>query len=83
MDSLASAPYRFYKQNQFEDGVATPAVFHWPAGFKTEPGFFERTPTHLMAPEREQRPVSTADEPKHHPEWSNSNPEPGHHTGNR
>lgn len=188
-----NAPYRFYKQNQFEGGVATPAVFHWPAGLKTEPGAFDHTPTHLvdlfptiaeitgaeipesfperdltplagvslapifaggaleerppihllfnldrglrdgdwklvsfqagpwelyniaedraevhnvaaqhpervaamaeewhrmtrdvlMAPEREQRPVSTEDKPKQHRQWSNYDPEPGHHTGNR
>ncbi|MFU8894202.1 MAG: arylsulfatase [Luteolibacter sp.] len=188
-----NAPYRFYKQNQFEGGVATPAIFHWPAGIKTEPGAFDRTPAHLvdvlptvaeiagaeipftfpgreptplagvslapilaggalehrppihflhdkdrglrdgdwkivsfrsgpwelynlkndptelrdlaaeqaervekmsaewhrmtrdvlMAPEREQRPVATEHQPKHHPEWSNYHPEPGRHTGNR
>lgn len=43
-----NAPFRFYKQNQFEGGVATPAIAHWPAGLKTEPGAIDRTPAHLV-----------------------------------
>lgn len=188
-----NTPYRFYKQNQFEGGVATPAIFHWPAGIKTAPGTFDHTPAHLvdvlptlaelagaeipsefpgreptplagvslvpilsggalekrpplhflfeqdrglrdgdwkivsfragpwelydmqndpaevhdvaaehpdrvekmatewhrmtrdvlMAPEREQGPVESTAKPKHHPQWSNYDPEPGRHTGNR
>ncbi|MCX7006138.1 MAG: sulfatase-like hydrolase/transferase, partial [Kiritimatiellaeota bacterium] len=27
-----NSPFRYYKQNQFEGGIATPAIFHWPAG---------------------------------------------------
>jgi len=43
-----NTPYRFYKQNQFEGGIATPAVFHWPAGLKTEAGSIDATPAHLV-----------------------------------
>lgn len=43
-----NAPFRFYKQNQFEGGVATPAIAHWPAGLKTKPGAINRTPAHLV-----------------------------------
>ncbi len=43
-----NTPFRFYKQNQFEGGVATPAIVHWPAGLKTEPGSINRTPAHLV-----------------------------------
>lgn len=188
-----NAPFRFYKQNQYEGGVATPAIAHWPAGLKTEPGTLNHTPAHLvdvlptlaevagaripesypgrdltplagvslapifagkslenrppihylygrdrglrdgdwklvsfrsgpwelynlktdrtettdlanqhpervkkmaaewhrmtrdvlMAPESEQRPVATKAKPKIHPEWSDYDPQPGHHTGNR
>jgi arylsulfatase len=188
-----NAPYRFYKQNQFEGGIATPAIFHWPAGLKPEPGSLDRTPAHLvdvlptiaeiagaeipftfpgreptplagvslapifaggalehrppihflhdsdrglregdwkivsfrsgpwelyhlkndpaevhdlaaehpervekmaaewhrmtrdvlMAPENEQQPVATQNQPKHHRDWSNYDPEPGQHTGRR
>jgi len=43
-----NAPFRFYKQNQYEGGIATPAVFHWPAGLKTAAGSLDSTPTHLV-----------------------------------
>jgi arylsulfatase len=43
-----NAPFRFYKQNQFEGGIATPAIVHWPAGLKTEPGAINTTPAHLI-----------------------------------
>ena len=33
-----NAPFRLYKQNQFEGGICTPAIVHWPAGLKTRPG---------------------------------------------
>lgn len=188
-----NAPFRFYKQNQYEGGIATPAIFHWPSGIRTAPGALDGTPAHLvdvlptlvefagaenpdtfpgreptplagvslapilaggkldgrppihflfgqdrglrdgdwkivsfrsgpwelyhmgddraetrnlaathpervekmaaewhrmardvlMAPAREQRPVATKATPKHHREWSDYDPEPGHHTGNR
>lgn len=43
-----NAPFRFYKQNQFEGGISTPGIIHWPAGLKTEPGSIVETPTHLI-----------------------------------
>jgi arylsulfatase len=43
-----NSPFRFYKQNQFEGGVATPAILHWPAGLKTKPGSIDATPAHLV-----------------------------------
>jgi arylsulfatase len=43
-----NAPFRFYKQNQFEGGIATPAIVHWPAGLKTQPGAIDTTPAHLV-----------------------------------
>jgi len=43
-----NAPFRFYKQNQFEGGIATPAIVHWPAGLKTMPGSVDATPAHLV-----------------------------------
>ncbi len=45
---VRNAPFRFYKQNQFEGGAATPAIVHWPAGLKTEPGAIIDTPAHLV-----------------------------------
>jgi arylsulfatase len=43
-----NAPFRYYKQNQFEGGIATPAIVHWPAGLKTKPGSLNATPAHLV-----------------------------------
>ena len=43
-----NAPFRFYKQNQFEGGISTPGIVHWPAGLKTEPGLIVDTPVHLI-----------------------------------
>jgi arylsulfatase len=43
-----NAPFRFYKQNQYEGGIATPAIAHWPAGLKIKPGSIDATPAHLV-----------------------------------
>ena len=43
-----NAPFRFYKQNQHEGGIATPAIVHWPAGLKTKPGTVVHQPAHLV-----------------------------------
>lgn len=43
-----NSPFRYYKQNQFEGGISTPAVVHWPAGLKTQPGTVVREPAHLI-----------------------------------
>lgn len=43
-----NSPFRFYKQNQFEGGIATPAIVHWPAGIKAKRGSLTHTPAHLV-----------------------------------
>ena len=43
-----NAPFRFYKQNQFEGGISTPGILHWPAGLKLKPGAVIDTPVHLI-----------------------------------
>lgn len=43
-----NTPFRLYKQNQHEGGVATPGIIHWPAGLKTEPGSITREAVHLV-----------------------------------
>ncbi len=43
-----NAPFRFYKQNQFEGGISTPGIVHWPQGLKTKPGTIIDTPVHLI-----------------------------------
>lgn len=43
-----NTPFRFFKQNQFEGGVMSPAIVHWPAGLKQESGSIVRSPAHLV-----------------------------------
>ncbi|MDQ8190850.1 arylsulfatase [Roseibacillus persicicus] len=43
-----NTPFRYYKQNQFEGGIASPAIVHWPAGLKTDAGSVSHSPAHLV-----------------------------------
>ena len=43
-----NSPFRYYKQNQFEGGISTPAIVHWPAGLKTASGTIVDEPAHLI-----------------------------------
>ncbi|WP_395738085.1 arylsulfatase [Prosthecobacter sp.] len=43
-----NSPFRYYKQNQFEGGISSPAIMHWPAGLKQKPGAVIDTPAHLV-----------------------------------
>ena len=43
-----NTPFRFYKQNQFEGGIATPAIVSWPEGLKAKPGMVSAFPSHLV-----------------------------------
>lgn len=43
-----NAPFRYYKQNQFEGGISTPAIVHWPAGMKANKGRIVHEPAHLI-----------------------------------
>ena len=43
-----NSPFRYYKQNQFEGGISTPAILHWPASLKQKPGGIIDTPAHLV-----------------------------------
>jgi len=43
-----NAPFRYYKQNQFEGGICTPAVVHWPNGLKHKKGAITHKPAHLI-----------------------------------
>ncbi|HBU40330.1 MAG TPA: arylsulfatase [Acidimicrobiaceae bacterium] len=43
-----NAPFRLYKQNQFEGGISSPGIVHWPGGLKTKPGSIVDTPAHLI-----------------------------------
>ena len=43
-----NSPFRYYKQNQFEGGIATPAIAHWPRGIKQAKGARAHEPAHLV-----------------------------------
>ena len=43
-----NSPFRYYKQNQFEGGISTPAIVHWPQGLKTPAGSIVNEPAHLI-----------------------------------
>jgi len=45
---VGNTPFRWYKQNQHEGGIAAPFIAHWPKGLDVEPGSFIREPSHLI-----------------------------------
>jgi len=44
--SVSNTPFRWYKQNNFMGGVATPFIVHWPAGLKAKQ--WDNTPSHVV-----------------------------------
>ncbi|MDC0311616.1 arylsulfatase [bacterium] len=62
-----NAPFRFYKQNQFEGGVSSPGIVHWPAGLKTKAGAIVDTPVHLIDVLPTLADLSGAKIPSEHP----------------
>ncbi len=45
--TVSNTPLRHYKQNQYEGGISTPLIVHWPDGLKGA-GSFVREPGHLI-----------------------------------
>ncbi|MBT8038241.1 MAG: arylsulfatase [Verrucomicrobiae bacterium] len=45
---MRNSPFQFYKQNQFEGGISTPAIVHWPAGLQTKIGSIIHDPAHII-----------------------------------
>ena len=43
-----NSPFRYYKQNQFEGGISSPAIAHWPAGIRLPQGTIVEQPAHLI-----------------------------------
>ncbi|MDB4810201.1 sulfatase-like hydrolase/transferase, partial [bacterium] len=43
-----NTPFRYYKQNQFEGGIATPAIVHWPKGIHQNTPKIIDQPAHLI-----------------------------------
>jgi len=62
-----NAPFRFYKQNQFEGGISTPGILHWPAGLKLKPGAVVDTPVHLIDVLPTLADISNSTIPTQHP----------------
>jgi arylsulfatase len=46
--NASNTPFRLYKQQVHEGGIATPLIAHWPAGLGTEPGTWSRAPGHVV-----------------------------------
>lgn len=63
-----NAPFRFYKQNQYEGGISSPGIVHWPAGLKTESGAIDETPVHLIDVLPTLADISSSPIPETHPE---------------
>ncbi|TWU43045.1 Arylsulfatase [Novipirellula aureliae] len=63
-----NAPFRFYKQNQFEGGISTPGILHWPSGLKRQAGTIVDTPVHLIDVLPTLADVAGATIPSEHPE---------------
>ncbi|MGB2824418.1 MAG: arylsulfatase [Phycisphaerae bacterium] len=61
-----NTPFRWYKQNQHEGGIATPLIVHWPRGLKTRPGSVTHQPGHLVDIMATCLDVSGSDYPKAH-----------------
>jgi len=62
-----NAPFRFYKQNQFEGGISTPGIVHWPAGLQRPSGTIVDTPVHLIDVMPTLAEVAGAEIPTSHP----------------
>lgn len=45
---VGNTPFRFYKQNSHEGGIASPAILHWPKQMKAAAGSFDSQPAHLI-----------------------------------
>ncbi len=46
--NVNNTPFRWYKRNQHEGGIATPMIVHWPEGLRTEPGAITHQPGHII-----------------------------------
>ena len=46
--NASNTPFRWYKLNQHEGGIATPFIVHWPNGLETMPGAITHQQGHLI-----------------------------------
>ena len=45
---VGNTPFQLYKQNQFEGGIVSPAIVHWPGGIEVPAGSVTGAPVHLI-----------------------------------
>ncbi len=45
---VGNTPFRWYKQNQHEGGIASPLIAHWPRGITAPQGSISHQPGHLI-----------------------------------
>jgi len=45
---VGNTPFRYYKQNNHEGGIASPAIVHWPVGLQQPAGYIDHSPSHLV-----------------------------------
>ena len=46
--NASNTPFRLFKQQVHEGGIATPLIAHWPAGLETAPGALSQAPGHVV-----------------------------------
>ena len=63
-----NTPFHEHKQSQFEGGIATPMIAHWPNGI-TVPGTMNRQRGHVVDFHATFRELAGADYPTHY-EWT-------------
>jgi arylsulfatase len=62
--NASNTPFRWYKRNQHEGGIASPMIAHWPNGLNAEAGSFIRQPSHLIDILPTLVDVAQADDPQ-------------------
>lgn len=46
--NVANTPFRYWKAKQYEGGICTPCIAHWPNGLKTPKGSFNNDICHVI-----------------------------------
>lgn len=46
--NAANTPFRLFKATQYEGGIRTPLIVHWPQGLKVKPGSVTKQPGHVI-----------------------------------
>ncbi len=46
--NASNTPFRYWKKEEFEGGIATPLIAYWPRGIKLQPGSITHQPGHVI-----------------------------------